>query len=257
MALFGEKYGETVRTITIRSMEDDRAASAGGITAAAATPTSPLEQHARYSYELCGGTHLDRTSDVGMFLIVAEGSAAAGVRRIEAVTGRGAYALVRRRFRTLEEASHLVRSSVDELPARLESLESELADARKDTAELRKARAMTIFDSRLESIKKVGDVQVLALDIPNADIETLRALGDRFRERYPKQAVAILAAAPILIAVVTSDLVKRGLKGADLIAAIGGRGGGRPGLAQGSLPQNVDLQRALSSAYAEIGARIT
>jgi len=256
MALFGEKYGETVRTITIRPMEDDRAAAAGAVAATVAAPTAPVEQQGRYSYELCGGTHLDRTSDVGMFLIVSEGSAAAGVRRIEGVTGRGAYALVRRRFRTLEQASSLVRTSPDELPARLESLEAELAEARKDTAELRKARAFAVFDSHLEAIRKVGDTHVLALDIPGADMETLRSLGDRFRERYPQRAVALLAAAPLLIAVVTSDLVKRGLKGADLIAAIGGRGGGRPGLAQGSLPQNIDVQQALSAAAAEVGARL-
>jgi alanyl-tRNA synthetase len=84
MALFGEKYGEVVRTISI--MESD----------------SSTIGEKRYSYELCGGTHLDRTSDIGSFLIVSEGSAAAGIRRIEAVTGRGAYELIQKRFKTLE-----------------------------------------------------------------------------------------------------------------------------------------------------------
>jgi len=94
MALFGEKYGEVVRTITIGD-----------------------PQH-RYSYELCGGTHLQRTSDVGAFLIVSESSAAAGVRRIEAVTGRGAYELVARRFKMLKQTAGVLKSAVEEVRRR-------------------------------------------------------------------------------------------------------------------------------------------
>ncbi len=98
MALFGEKYGETVRTITITPVSNELIAGRAGISHdfAGVTPTAAVEQQEKYSYELCGGTHLDRTSDVGAFLIVSEGSAAAGVRRIEAVTGRGAYELIAR-----------------------------------------------------------------------------------------------------------------------------------------------------------------
>ena len=94
-------------------------------------PTAAVEQQDKYSYELCGGTHLERTSDVGAFLIVSEGSAAAGVRRIEAVTGRGAYELVARRFRALKQTAGVLKSSLDEVPQKAESLLEEVADLKK------------------------------------------------------------------------------------------------------------------------------
>ncbi len=110
MALFGEKYGETVRTISI------------------------LEDDSKYSYELCGGTHLERTSDVGAFLIVSEGSVAANVRRIEAVTGRGAYELIQKRFKALKQIAATLKSSVDEAPQKVVSKQSEIAEMRKEVA---------------------------------------------------------------------------------------------------------------------------
>ncbi len=117
MALFGEKYGETVRTITIKPVTygdyDDQADS---------HPTSNVEHQDKYSYELCGGTHLERTSDVGAFLIVSEGSAAAGVRRIEAVTGRGAYDLIARRFKMLKQIAGALKSSIEDVPFKVEIL---------------------------------------------------------------------------------------------------------------------------------------
>jgi alanyl-tRNA synthetase len=110
MALFGEKYGETVRTITITdSWQTNLPIKQGNLIA---FPTAAVEQQEKYSYELCGGTHLERTSDVGVFLIVSEGSAAAGIRRIEAVTGRGAYELVARRFKALKQIAATLKSSV-------------------------------------------------------------------------------------------------------------------------------------------------
>jgi alanyl-tRNA synthetase len=112
MALFGEKYGEIVRTISI--LESDSAlSSVGGLAP---------DKQSKYSFELCGGTHIDRTSDIGAFLIVSEGSAAAGIRRIEAVTGRGAYELINKRFKTLKQTAGALKSAVEEVPAKVESL---------------------------------------------------------------------------------------------------------------------------------------
>ena len=196
MALFGEKYGETVRTISI----------------------VPSGAESRYSYELCGGTHLERTSDVGLFLLVSEGSAAAGVRRIEAVTGRGAYQLVRRRFDALEGIAEGFKASPDEVPAKVEHLQAELAATKRQLADLKKNQAFFTLDANMGGIQEVAGVGVLTLEVPNADVDTLRALGDKFRQKRPDRAVAMLASGAVLIAVVTDDLVKRGLKAADLIA---------------------------------------
>ncbi len=214
MALFGEKYGEIVRTISILEDEDDK-----------------------YSYELCGGTHLERTSDIGAFLIVSEGSAAAGIRRIEAVTGRGAYELIAKRFKALKQTASVLKSSMEEVPAKVESLQAEVSDLKKELASLRAQQALATFDLRLLTVQTVKDVHVLAAEIPDSTVDTLRLLADKFREKYPQSGAVVLAAGSTVIAAVTEDLVKKGLKAGDLITGIGGKGGGRPNLAQGSLPE--------------------
>ncbi len=230
MALFGEKYGEVVRTISILEDEDDK-----------------------YSYELCGGTHLDRTSDIGAFLIVSEGSAAAGIRRIEAVTGRGAYDLIQKRFKTLKQTAGVLKSAVEEVPVKVESLQDEISDLKKELANLRAQSALTTFNLQLANVKTVKDVNVLALEIPDSNVDTLRLLADKFREKYPKMGAAVLVTGSTVIAVVTEDLVKRGLKAGDLITGIGGKGGGRPNLAQGSLPEGnaIDALSKVAKAVEE------
>jgi alanyl-tRNA synthetase len=125
MALFGEKYGETVRTVTITLPSDVAALEVQEIIA---HPTAVMERLPKYSYELCGGTHLERTSDVGAFLILSEGSAAAGVRRIEAVTGRGAYDLIAHRFKLLKQTASALKSSLEEVPFKVESLQDEVTE---------------------------------------------------------------------------------------------------------------------------------
>ncbi len=227
MALFGEKYGEVVRTITI-----------GG--------PDPI------SYELCGGTHVSETGDIGLFLILSESSAAAGVRRIEAVSGRAAYELVQRRFRTLKQASVMLTSAPDEIPAKIQSLQDEVESSRKRIVALRQDLAAADFERQLADVPQVGGVAVLASLLPNADADTLRAMTDRFRQRY-SSGVAVLASAPdnrpVIIGVVTDDLIKRGLSAGDLVKAvaqvIGGSGGGRPNLAQAGGKDASKLSEAL------------
>ena len=219
MALFGEKYGEVVRTLTIGDLED------------------------KYSYELCGGTHLERTSDIGAFLITSESSVAANVRRIEAVTGRGAYDLINKRFKTLKQAAGSLKTSVDEVPAKVDALQNEVADLKKELSNLRSQQALSSFTTQLDNVQVVKDVNVLGVDVPDADVDMLRTLADKFREKYPKAGVAVLVTGATVIAVVTEDLVKQGIKAGDLIMGIGGKGGGRPNMAQGSL--NGDVKEAL------------
>jgi len=220
MALFGEKYGETVRTISI------------------------MEDEGKYSYELCGGTHLERTSDIGAFLVLSESSVAANVRRIEAVTGRGAYDLVSKRFKTLKQTAGALKTSLDEVPVKVEFLQDEVADLKKELANLRAQQATSAFSNQLSAVQLVKDVNVLAVEVPDANAETLRMLADNFREKYPKGGAAVLVTGTTVIAVLTEDVVKRGLKAGDLIMGIGGKGGGRPNMAQGSL--NGDVKDALS-----------
>jgi alanyl-tRNA synthetase len=242
MALFGEKYGETVRTITITPPAGTATLEE---TDAAIHPLAVMEKLPKYSYELCGGTHLERTSDVGAFLIVSEGSAAAGVRRIEAVTGRGAYDLIAHRFKLLKQMAAVLKSSIEEVPFKVESLQDEISDLKKEIASLRASQALSTFNQKLSDVQTLNGVHVMALDVPNSNADTLRSLADKFREKYPQSGVAVLSSGGMVISVVTEDLVRRGLKAGDVITSLGGRGGGRPNLAQGSLPDPALMNDAM------------
>ncbi len=233
MALFGEKYGETVRTMTI----------------------APDAEHERYSYELCGGTHLERTSDVGAFLITSEGSAAAGIRRIEAVTGRGAYELIARRFKTLKQTAGLLKSSVEEIPHKVESLQEEVTELKKELASLLSQSALSIFDQQLSKIEQVKGVNLLAVEMPGLDKDALGKLADTFREKYPENGICVVASPAennvVVMATVTQDLIKRGFKAGDLVGHIsrqlGAGGGGAPHLAFGGGKDVDKISEALAS----------
>jgi alanyl-tRNA synthetase len=237
-ALFGEKYGETVRNITIGEPEP-------------------------FSNELCGGTHVMETGDIGLFLITSEGSAAAGIRRIEAVTGRGAYALVQSRFRALKQVSDLLAAAPDETPAKTTVLIEELEGARKQIAALRAELAAAQFAKHLENVPIVAGVPVLTANLPGADADALRQMTDRFRERYPS-GVAVLASVsegrPMLVAAITQDLVARGLHAGDLVKFVaqplGGGGGGRSTLAQAGGKDASRLDEALASVAGWVTARL-
>jgi alanyl-tRNA synthetase len=230
MALFGEKYADVVRTITIGEPEP-------------------------FSYELCGGTHVQETGEIGLFLILSEGSAAAGIRRIEAITGREAYNTVNRRLHTLKQAAGLLNTTSDQIPARIISLQDELSDLKKQLSSLRQVMVNQEFKQLLDEPLHVGDIRVLSVNLPDADANTLRQLADQFRGRFPTQGVAVLASVqdnhPTLIAAVTEDLVKRGLSAGDLVKFVaqplGGSGGGKPTLAQAGGKDAHGLEKALAS----------
>jgi len=237
-ALFGEKYGEIVRNITIGEPEP-------------------------FSNELCGGTHVEETGDIGVFLITSEGSAAAGIRRIEAVTGRGAYALIQRRFRALKQSAALLGTSPDEIPAKTQALLEELEAARKQLAVLRSKMVESQFIQYLENVALIAGIPVLTATLPGADADTLRQMTDRFRERYPS-SVTVLASVsdghPMLVAAVTQDLVARGLHAGELIKFVaqplGGSGGGRPTLAQAGGKDATHLNEALASVPGWVASKL-
>jgi alanyl-tRNA synthetase len=232
-ALFGEKYGETVRNITIGAPET-------------------------FSNELCGGTHVDETGDIGLFIVTSEGSAAAGIRRIEALTGRGAYELVQRRLRLLKNTAATLAAAPDEAPAKAQALVDELEATRKQLAALRTELAAQEFDRRLAQMPLVAGVPVLAASLPGADADTLRQMCDRFRLQFPSGVVVVASASadgrPMLVAAVSNDLVARGLHAGELVKALaqplGGSGGGRPNLAQAGGKDAARLGEVLQSVPA-------
>ena len=230
IALFGEKYDETVRTITI-----------GG--------------EAPFSYELCGGTHVSETGDIGTFLITGESSVGAGLRRIEALTGMGAYQLVQRRFLQLNQAAGLLETNPDQIVEKTRGVLEQLEGARKSESSLRRELIAQEFNLLLESVPLINRVPVLTAIIPEADGELLRELADRFRQQHPSGVILLASVSdgrPLLIAAVTEDLVERGLHAGELVKyaaqPLGGSGGGRPTLAQAGGKDASQLDQAVANA---------
>jgi alanyl-tRNA synthetase len=229
MALFGEKYGDEVRVIKI------------------GVPEEPFSQ------ELCGGTHVSQTGEIGMFRIVSEGSVGAGVRRIEAVTGRAAQQLVQRRLSVLDAAATHLGAPPEEVDRAVLRMLGEIHDKQKEVAELRRQLARLEFESLLQQVEQVADIQVLAARVQAADAETLREMTDWFRNRLGSVVIvlgAVIDEKPSFVAAVTPDLVERGLTAGALIkkvaSVVGGGGGGRPTLAQAGGRDPNRLNEALT-----------
>lgn len=231
MALFGEKYGERVRTIVIR---DDEVTS----------------------YELCGGTHVDETGEIGTFIIISEGSVAAGIRRIEAVTGREAQTLVKKRFEQLENTADKLQVNIDQIESKVENILEHEKQLEKENRDLQKKTAFIKYDEAKKNIEVVNGVNILTLAIGNAESVTLRELADRFRSEF-QDGVAVFAAInekfePAFIATGTASVIEKGVKAGDVVNAaavvVGGRGGGRPDLAQAGGKDASKVDEALSRA---------
>ena len=237
-ALFGEKYGEVVRTVKIGEPEP-------------------------FSYELCGGTHVPETADIGPFLIVSEEAAAAGIRRIEAVTGRAALDLIQQRITVLDNAASYLKTTAGELDRKVLSLLDESQGYQKEITRLRRELALRDLDSMLADMETVAGVPVLTGQIAHGDSDTLREMADRFRQKVPS-GVAVFGAVkdgkPALIACVTDDLVKRGLNAGAIVrqiaGVIGGSGGGKPNLAQAGGKDPSRLAEALAMVRSVISSTI-
>ena len=230
MALFGEKYAENVRTISIGREKP-------------------------FSYELCGGTHVGETADIGTFLITSESSVGAGLRRIEAVTGNGAYQLVHHRFNLLDQTARLLDTNSEQVLDKVRTVLEQLDQARKHISSLRRDLTAQDFNRLIEDVPLVAGVPVLIASLPDADAETLREMTDRYRQKYPNSVVLLASVSsgkPLLIAAVTEDLVARGLHAGELVKyaaqPLGGSGGGRPTLAQAGGKDPEQLDKALSRA---------
>jgi alanyl-tRNA synthetase len=236
-ALFGEKYGDVVRTISIVDQN------------------SEIEDGLKISYELCGGTHLDHTGNIGNFIIISEGSVSAGIRRIEAVTGREANRIIAERLNEIRELTKIFSSSPEEIVKKTNSLLEDLNETRKQNADLKTKIIEQKFQVLLENVPFIKDVRVLMTIMEGAEIEILRNLCDKFREKFPSGIViigTILNDRPIVIAAVTDDINKRGIKAGDLVRSIaekiGGSGGGKPTMAQAGGKDPTRLPEAFEGA---------
>lgn len=215
MALFGEKYGDVVRTIRIGDNDDP------------------------YSFELCGGLHVNETGDIGLFRFTNEEAVGAGLRRVEAVTGRGAQQYVAERLATLDELARTLNTPVESLSERVELLLVENRALQKQVEQLQRGQARGQFESLMARMQQVDGVQLLAEQVDVAGADDLREMADWFRDKV-SSGIAVFATVhdgkPLFVATVTEDVIRRGVKAGDLVRdvakIVGGGGGGRPNLAQ-------------------------
>jgi alanyl-tRNA synthetase len=227
MALFGEKYGNEVRVLNIGD-----------------------------SIELCGGTHVRRTGDIGLFKIVSEGGVASGVRRIEAVTGPGVLAYLYERENKLREAAEILRASPEEVPRKVEQLTQRLKGLEKELDQLRGKLAAGGSKDLAAEAKEIKGIKVLASRLDGMDAKGLREALDRLKDKLAPAAIVLAAVADnkvTLIAGVTKDLAGR-LHAGELVnqvaLGVGGKGGGRPDMAQAGGTNPDGLQAALDSVPA-------
>jgi len=235
MALFGEKYGDEVRVVSM----------------------------GEFSTELCGGTHVQRTGDIGLFKIVSEAGVAAGVRRIEAVTGPGALAHVRSQDTALKDIALLLKAQPDEVRAKLAQIQEQVRQLEKELARYKSRLTSSQGEDLAEQAVEVAGARVLAAHIEAADAKTLRELADNLRDRLQSCALVLGSAIDgkvTLIAAVTPDLTAR-VKAGELVnfvaQQVGGKGGGRPDMAQAGGSQPERLAPALASVADWVSERIS
>jgi alanyl-tRNA synthetase len=224
LALFGEKYGEEVRTVEVPG----------------------------FSKELCGGTHVRATGEIGFFTVAYEAGIGSGVRRIEALTGPGAYAHVKRNGRILSDVRQVLRAQPDEEVDKLQRLAAQQRELERQLEALKMRLATAQTQDYFSQVREVAGVRVLALSLDNFDRKALRSFVDTAKDRLGSGVVVVGSVEDdkaVLVAGVTRDLTSRLSAGTllgQVAALIGGKGGGRPDMAQGGGPDTAKLPEAIA-----------
>ena len=235
IAIFGERYGDRVRVIDIGD----------------------------YSRELCGGTHVNAVGQIGLFKILGEASVAAGVRRIEALSGEAAFHLLRKRERQIAELAEMLKVESDKVVERVDALRGECKSLKKRAGREHEKEAIGDVSELIREAMDVGGIQVVAAELKGLQVDGLRNAGDRIRQKLGSGVILLGARHDNnahLICMVSEDLVKKGLHAGaivkDIAKVIGGSGGGRPQIAQAGGPRADKLVEALQEARDVIGKMI-
>ncbi|MGH2562058.1 MAG: DHHA1 domain-containing protein, partial [Thermomicrobiales bacterium] len=226
MALFGEKYGDVVRVVAIPD----------------------------FSRELCGGSHVGHTGEIGPFLIVSEGSISAGIRRIEALTGEDAIGRMLAQQRVLEGVARDLRVSWSDIPAQIDAANDRSRAAEREVERLRGQLVGSRVGDLLDRAVAVDGTRVLTARVEVESKDGLRQMGDRLRDRLNSGVIVlgtVIDGQPSLLSMVTPDVVQRGVRAGDLVreaaTIIDGRGGGRPELAEAGGKDASKLDAALAA----------
>ncbi|MBW4593730.1 MAG: alanine--tRNA ligase [Brasilonema angustatum HA4187-MV1] len=232
VAMFGEKYGEEVRVIDFQGV----------------------------SMELCGGTHVSNTAEIGVFKIISEAGVASGVRRIEAVSGPAILDYLNVRDKVVKDLSDRFKVKPEELPDRITTLQNELRTSQKELETLKSQLAIAKSDSLLQTVESIGDYKILVAKMEGVDPESLKTAAERLLQKLGNGAV-VLGSVPeegkvSLVAAFSSEVNKKGLQAGKFVGAIakicGGGGGGRPNLAQAGGRDASKLPEALEQAQNEL-----
>ena len=227
-AMFGEKYGDVVRVIDFPGV----------------------------SMELCGGTHVSNTAEIGLFKIVSEAGVAAGTRRIEAVSGQAVLDYLNVRDKVVRDLGDRFKAKPEELPNRITNLQNELKDTQKHLAAVKSELAIAKSDQLLAQAEAIGEFKIIVAQLGDVDAEALKTAAERLQQKLGNAAV-VLASIPepdkvSLVAAFSPEVNKKGLQAGKFIGGIaqicGGKGGGRPNLAQAGGRDASKLQSALESA---------
>jgi alanyl-tRNA synthetase len=233
IAMFGEKYGEQVRVIDFPSV----------------------------SMELCGGTHVSNTAEIGVFKIISESGVASGVRRIEAVSGPAILDYLNVRDTVVKDLSDRFKVKPEELPDRITILQNELRTTQKELETLKSQLAIAKSDSLLQTVETVGDYKILVAQLEDVDAQSLQTAAERLLQKLGSGAAVVLGSVPepgkvSLVAAFSPQVNKKGLQAGKFIGAIakicGGGGGGRPNLAQAGGRDASKLPEALEKARSEL-----
>ena len=239
LAFFGDKYGSEVRVVEIR------------------------DEAGLFSAELCGGTHVHHTGQLGFLHVVRESSVAAGTRRVEALTGSAAEAYLLDQQERLLRLADRLSTSPSEIEDRVTSMQDELDRLRKQGEQLARTQANSLVDGLVDAATKSGEAHIVVARVDAASVDQLRTVADRVRQRL-SPAVLVLAATPDgrpqFLAAVTPDLVERGVHAGNIVREVakvaGGGGGGRPDMAQAGAKDATKVDAALAEAQKLIAAAL-
>lgn len=236
-ALFGEKYGDTVRVVSVPG----------------------------FSMELCGGTHVDNVAKIGLFKIVSESSTGAGIRRIEAVTGHGAVLAVQNMVRVLDNVATSLKCRSEDISSRLEGLQGELKAANQEINKLSDKISMMQSDNVADAVKEIKGIQVTVLNPETTDIDAMRNFGDKVRDKLGAGSVVVLFSKRSedkldILVMAGKEAIAKGAHSGKLIkevaALVGGGGGGRPDMAQAGGKQPEKIAEAMEKTWQLIEEQI-
>ena len=244
MALFGEKYGATVRVVSMGKGDSGN---------------DEEDFKEAFSVELCGGTHVSNTSDIQQIKILGESGVAAGVRRIEALTGSGVINYYKNIENMLLEAAAALKTQPNEVANKIKHLQSELKSANSEIESLKSKAAKEALGDVMDAVEEVKGIKVLANKVEGVDMNGLRDLGDSLKEKLGEGVVALMSAADgnvNIVIMATDGAVKVGAHAGNIIKAVapivGGGGGGRPNMAQAGGKNPAGIDDALKAVKTEL-----